>query len=113
MLVGNGIECRENISLSLRGIAKVFTDFRPGGSLSVLKAFFSESFTLTSAAIALVAFLVTLWSDIVREKGVDLEQRILDQKTILRWSVYLFLIMLVLFSFTRVVSGGGFAYANY
>jgi len=113
VLIGNGIECRENINLSLHGILGIFADFNLGGSIAILKEFFSASFTLTSAAIALVAFIVVLWSDIVREKGISLEQRILDQKLVFRWSLYIFLIMLVLFSFTRVVSGGGFAYANY
>lgn len=113
VLIGNGIECRENIGLSLKGILGVFTDFRLGGSITVLKECFSASFTLTSIAIALVAFVVVIWSDIVREKGINLEQRIIDQKTAIRWGLCIFLIMLVLFSFTRVVSGGGFAYANY
>jgi D-alanyl-lipoteichoic acid acyltransferase DltB (MBOAT superfamily) len=113
VLIGNGIECRENVDLSLHGILGIFTDFNLGGSISILKEFFSASFTLTSAAIALVAFIVVLWVDIVREKGINFEQCIIDQKTVLKWSFYIFLIMLVLFSFTRVVSGGGFAYANY
>ena len=113
VLIGNGIECRTNINSSLHGILGIFTNFKLGGSIPILKEFFSASFTLTSTAISLVAFIVVLWSDIVREKGINLEQRIIDQKIALRWSLYIFLIVLVLFSFTRVVSGGGFAYANY
>lgn len=113
VLIGNGIECRENINLSLNGILRIFTNFKLSSSISILNEFFSESFTLTSTAIALIAFIVVLWSDINRENGINLEQHIIDRKIIFRWSLYIFLIMLVLFSFTRVVSGGGFAYANY
>ena len=113
VLIGNGIECRKNVGSSLRGMFGIVTNFNLSDSGVLLKEFFSTSFTLTSAAIALVAFTVVLCSDIVREKGINLEQRIIDQKIVLRWSIYIFLIMLVLFSFTRVVSGGDFAYANY
>lgn len=113
VMIGNAIECRENLGLSVTALWKIITDFDIKASLLCIKPIFADNVTFTSVLLTVCSFSIMFFVDICHEKKISLSEQLAKQNIFIRWLTYLVLILLVMLSFTRVTNGGGFAYANF
>lgn len=113
VMVGNVLECREQVSVSILSLVRILSSFRLRAAIAFLSPIFRQNITLTSVLLIGFAFSAVVLADICEERRRPLSGWIAKQHTIVRWMIYLCMLTAVLLSFTRITSGGGFAYANF
>lgn len=62
---------------------------------------------------SLVAIIFVFISSVYKENGKELYFIIKNQNIVIRWSIYIIIVFLILFSFTQNTINGGFIYANF
>ena len=63
--------------------------------------------------MAIIGCLIVLFVSILEENKISVRDRLYKAPLLIRWGVYTFVIVLILFSCTRVGETGGFMYANF
>lgn len=66
-----------------------------------------------SVRIVFIACILVLVVSILQENKISVRDRLYHAPLLIRWGVYTFVILLLLFSCTRVGEAGGFMYANF
>ncbi len=85
--------------------------FRPSAFLPGIRDLFVSAFNEWTVCIALIAFGILLWTDIMKERGRDVRSMVVGGKPVLRWAVYFFLFYLIQFGLIYGTATEGFMYA--
>lgn len=94
------------------GFYNTFFNFDPGNFLTAMRMH-STANLVPCLVIAAVAVIIVFIVSFMKERGVDVNERILAANPVLRIVLYSFVMALVFFSFAIAEQGGGFLYANF
>ena len=72
-----------------------------------------EGIKVYGVLIAIIACIFVFVVSILEENKVNVREKLYNAPLVIRWSIYLLVIMLILFGSTRTGSTGGFMYANF
>ena len=101
-----------NFGDCLQAFHNTFFYFRSSKFFSTLAGFKIQYLELC-LALAAIGCVVVLVVSILRERGVDVSEKLLSLPVVFRIAIYLVATLLVLFSFLLVPTSGGFMYANF
>lgn len=84
-----------SLGVGISIIQKIVCDFR-------VKYFFTEEFwgsfgTIENFAIMMITLLIVFIVDIAKEHGIDIKTKIFEQQIIVRWALYMMMILVILF----------------
>ena len=96
----------------LQAFHNTFFYFRSSKFFSTLAGFKIQYLELC-LALAAIGCVVVLVVSILRERGIDVSEKLLSLPVVFRIAIYLTASLLVLFSFLLVPTSGGFMYANF
>lgn len=101
-----------NIEFAFYNLKKTFTAFHAEQFASEYAVIFEDAKEY-AVLLAVTGCIIVFIVSILQENRIDVWQLLYKRPVIVRWSVYMFAIVLILFSCTRIGEAGGFMYANF
>ncbi len=101
-----------NVVVACYSLKKSIFKFNPG-AFSQEYAIIFDGVKEYAGLMAIIGCLIVLFVSILEENKISVRDRLYKSPLLIRWGVYTFVIVLILFSCTRVGETGGFMYANF
>lgn len=102
-----------DMTTAMMMIQKIVMDFRVSEVFG--DWWFAYGFSKIEYLLMAVVMMLVLWLDIMEEKRCDVLKTLGEQKTLVRWSVYVCVVFLMTIAFLRMMGSdtGGFLYQNF
>jgi len=101
-----------DVGFAFENFRRTLFEFNAGQFQSEYKLIF-EGAKEHAVLLAVVACIIVFCISVLKENKIDVRQKLYEAPTIVRWSVYIFAWVFILFSCTRIGEAGGFMYANF
>ncbi len=101
-----------DIEFAFYNLKKTFLDFNAGAFASEYAIIFDGA-KEHAVPLAILGCVIVFCISVMKENNIDVRNLLYKSPTVIRWSVYLFLMVFILFSCTRIGETGGFMYANF
>ena len=101
-----------DMEVAWHSLQKTFFNFNAGMIATEVGTIF-EGVKANAEWMALIGCVIVFVVSVLEENKIDVKEVLYRAPLLVRWGIYIFVIILILFSCTRVGVTGGFMYANF